>query len=354
MPDYHYSMLNHIIKLFILSAVLSLVACSAKEDKNTSKPPNNSLAFDAVIVNSFPINRTIEVPGTILSNEIADLHPEVAGRVTGIFFKEGSYVKKGTLLASLYNTDLYAQLQKLSVQLKINELNEKRQSELLAINGTSQQDYDNALLAVSNTKADIKILKVNISKTEIRAPFDGKIGLRQVSPGAYVSPQNIITNISNISQLKIDLTVPEKYTPDLPVGKSISFRTERNDKDYFATIIATENTIVTETRNLKIRALITNADASLKAGAFATVKVAIGANTPTMMIPTQAVIPQTRGKKVIVLRNQNAVFQNVETGYRDSASVEILSGLMNGDTVLTSGLLVIKPNQKIGKLNIKK
>ena len=308
--------------------------------------------FDAIIVQSFPINRSVETPGTILPNEMAELRPEISGRVIRLSFTEGGYVRRGTLLVKLFDEDLQAQLRKLAVQLKIAESAGIRQKELLAISGTSQQEYDNASLQVNNIEADMELLRVNISRTEIRAPFDGRIGLRQISPGAYVTPASIITNIASVNQVKIQFPVPEQYIRDLSNGTTVAFTISGSDNKYYATVMASENGISTDTRNLLVKALVKNGDALVKPGGYANVIINIGTNRAAMMVPTQSVMPQTRGKRVIVVRKGMAVFQNVETGYRDSSSVEILSGLMIGDTLLTSGLLVVKPDQKITKVNI--
>jgi len=349
-------MIKHISQFTLLIAVSVITACGSKEDKKDvpKKPAGQTATFDATIVKSFPVNRDIEAPGTILPGEIAELRPEISGRVTAISFREGAFVRKGTLLVKLFDADLQAQLKKLQVQLKIAQTADQRQKELIAINGTSQQEYDNTTLNVGNIRADIDLLKVNISRTEIRAPFDGRMGLRQISPGAYVTPVNIISNIAATSQKKIQFPVPEQYVDDLASGTTITFTITGSGKKYFANIMATENAIVADTRNLMAKALVTNNDENLKPGAYADVFIHIGNNAPAMMVPSQSVIPQTRGKKVIVVRSGMTVFQTVETGFRDSSNVEILSGLMNGDTILTSGLLVVKPEQKIGKLNLKK
>lgn len=348
-------MFNQFVKLASLIMLPVLISCGNKEENKTAaqpKPAGGGGIFDAVIVQSFPINRSVETPGTILPNEMAELHPEISGRVTGLFFTEGAFVRKGTLLVKLFDADLQAQLKKLVVQLKIGESASKRQQELLAISGTSQQDYDNASLQVSNIKADMELLRVNIGRTEIRAPFDGRIGLRQISPGAYITPATIITNIASVNQVKIQFPVPEQYIGDLSNGSTVAFTMTGSDRKYFALVMASENGISTDTRNLLVKGIVKNPDAMVKPGGYANVMINLGNNRAAMMVPTQSVMPQTRGKRVIVVRRGMAVFQNVETGYRDSASVEILSGLMIGDTLLTSGLLVVKAYQKITKLNI--
>jgi membrane fusion protein, multidrug efflux system len=346
----------NIIKYITLLLFCGILACKEKKEAPTTaaKAPPKNIAYDGVIVTSSPASRSIETPGTILPNEIADLHPEIAGRVTNIYFKEGGFVSRGALLVKLFDGDLQAQLRKLAVQLKIAELTSKRQKELLAVSGTSQQDVDNAYLQISNIKADMELLKVNISKTQIRAPFSGRIGLRQISQGAYITPATTITNIASTNVIKLQFPVPEQYVQDVPIGSTVAFTTTANANKYFATIMATENEITSDTRNLLIKAIVKNADAQIKAGGFANVTINVGKNSAALMVPTQSIIPQTRGKRVIVVRNGIALFQNVETGYRDSAQVEILTGLMTGDTVLTSGLLVVKNNQKMGTIKINK
>lgn len=284
--------------------------------------------------------------------ETTNIQSEISGRVTAINFKEGTTVAAGTLLVKLFDADLQAQLKKLVVQLQIAEATEKRQKELLAINGTSQQDYDNASLNVSNIKADIELLKVQISRTEIRAPFAGKLGFRNISLGAYLTPANVITNISQINSLKAEFAVPEKYASEMVPGKMVTLKLADGGKVYNANIIASENVIAAETRNLMLRALINNPDRNLSPGAFVQVSVNTGGSGNTLMVPSQSVIPSTRFKKLIILRDGMAVMQNVNTGYRDSARIEITSGLMEGDTVVTTGLLTIKEGAPV-KVTVK-
>lgn len=307
----------------------------------------NSPKYDAIITSSRIINRVITSPGSILAEETTNLQPEISGRLTHIYFKEGSNVQRGALLAKIYDDDLRAQRSKLQVQLKIAEASEQRQKELLAVNGTSQQEYDLATLQVSNIKADLELNKVSLSKTEIRAPYSGRIGLRNVSPGAYVTPQQILANLSQINLLKIEFSVLEKYASELKPGTIVNFRTETSESEYQAKITAFENTLTDDTRQQRIRAQVIKPDNKLTPGSFISVTFGVGKDDPAVMIPTQAVIPQARDKKIILYRNGIASFITIVTGYRDSSNVEVVSGLKTGDTVVTSGLLSIRPNAKI-------
>ncbi len=298
--------------------------------------------FTGVIATSHPINRNIEAPGTILANETTDMQPEISGRVVSINFKEGTYVKAGALLVKLFDGDLQAQLKKLAVQLSIAEATEKRQKELLAINGTSQQDYDNAALNVSNIKADMELLKVRIAQTEVRAPFNGKLGLRNISLGAYVNPTTIITNISQMDVIKVEFAVPEKYAHEMLPNKVLTLRTADQTREYYATVIASQNNISTETRNLMVRAVVKDPDNRITPGTFVEVRVNLGYNANAIMVPTQAILPSTRTKKLIVLKGGKAVFKEVKTDFRDASRIEITEGISLGDTIITSGLLSIK------------
>ncbi len=308
------------------------------------RPP---VRAEAITVATSTVTDQIEVPGTIVANEATEIHPEVAGRITGIYFSEGSNVGRGALLFKLNDEDLRAQLQKLEVQQRIARQNENRSSELLKIGGISRQDYETTQLQVSNTAADIAITRAQIAKTVVRAPFSGKVGLRMVSLGAYVSPTSVLTTISQTGQMKIDFTVPEKYIPYMKNGRFVNFLVEGNDRSYAARVMATESNIAETTRTLQVRAIVQGDNSGLMPGAFARVKLTFDPDTDAIVLPTQAVIPQARGKKVYVYNNGVAKFVDVTTGVRDSSTVQITSGLKVGDTVLTTGLLSLRPDAKV-------
>ncbi len=291
------------------------------------------------------------MPGSILANEATEINPEVSGRIVKLNIAEGRYVQKGTLLAKLYDADLQAQLKKLQVQLEIAKTNEERSSQLLEIQGISKADYDASLLNVNNINADIDIIRTDISRTEIRAPFSGQVGLKNISPGAYVTPTTVIAVINKTDQLKLDFTVPEKYTRNIKVGQVVSFTFEGSAKKYTAKITATESSVAENTRSLKVRSMVQTKDDQLLPGAFAKVQLNFAPDPNTILIPSQAVIPQARTKRVITYNNGVANFTEVSTGVRDSARIQVTEGLKPGDTVVLTGLLSIRPE---GKLKINK
>jgi membrane fusion protein (multidrug efflux system) len=349
----NYRLITKLIALrqfiFLASVLLLLISCKEEKPAEAAgkRKEGTPAVFEAVVANAYPLSRTIEAPGTIMPNENTEIHPEVSGRVVAINFKEGTVVSKGALLVKLFDDDLQAQLKKLQVQLEIANATTRRQSELLAINGTSQQDYDNAVLITGNIKADMELLRVNIARTEIRAPYTGRLGLRNISLGAYVTPLTNITSIADDRVMKVEFTVPERYAPEMTNGRMVKLKSDGSSKEFGASIIASQNSVAQDTRNLTVRAVIQQPDKQLTPGAFVTVKVVIGDNAPAIMIPSQAVIPTTRYKKVIVSNQGKASFVTVNTGFRDSSRVEILEGLKVGDTVIINGLLTIKEGMPV-------
>ncbi len=306
-------------------------------------PVQKALVVQTLIAAPQSLSADIEVPGTIMANETAEIHPEVSGRLVQLNIKEGTNVSVGALLAKLYDGDLQAQLRKLEVQLKIAEQTEKRQAELVKIQGISQQEYDLSLLGVLNLKADMDIIRESIRKTEIRAPFGGKLGLKNVSPGAYVTPASVLTTISQVSSLKIQFNVPERYGAQLKPGLPVSFSIDGTNKTFTATVIASEISIDENTRSLAVRALIKQQDPALIPGAFAKVKIVLGKNNEALMVPNSVIIPSGRKKQLYVYEGGKAMMKEVTTGVRDSTNIQVLTGIKAGDTVITSAVLFLRP-----------
>jgi len=337
----------------VIGFVLSFILISCKSEKKDSAPAatpahgDKAVQAEAFVVRTKPLSENLEIPGTLLPYEETEIRPEISGRVISLNIPEGSFVQRGTLLVKLFDSDLQAQLKKLQVQLQIAQKTAERQKELLKINGISQQEYDLSELNVSNLNADIELTKVNISKTEIRAPFAGRIGLKNISNGAYVTPTTLLTTISQVSQLKMEFSVPEKYSEYMRKGRPVKFTVAGSDKDFTATVLATESNIEANTRTLKVRTVVQGQHNLLVPGAFAKVSLQMGKNDRSLIVPSQSVIPEARNKKVIVYKGGGASFTVVTTGIRDSSFVQVLDGVREGDTVLTTALLTVRPDSKI-------
>ena len=338
------------LKFFTLSIAVVLVSgCNSKKDEPAApaRPRQGPVSVDAFRVSQTSISEDVLIPGSLLPFEETQIRAEVGGRVVGLNIDEGATVQKGTVLVKLFDDDLQAQYKKLQVQLKIAEKTAERNKDLLAIKGISEQEYDLSTLNVDNLTADIESTQIAISKTVIRAPYTGMVGLRNISLGSYISPNDIITTIRQVDKLKLEFSVPEKYAQELARGNEIKFRVDGGEKDHKAVVLATESSVDQNTRTLKVRAVVTERDKELVPGIFAKVNLQLGQDTAALLVPTQAIIPTARNKQVIVLRKDSAQFTVVETGIRDSAYVQILKGLQKGDTVITTGLMAIRPNAKV-------
>jgi membrane fusion protein (multidrug efflux system) len=330
-------------KIIAFSVILS--GChSGTTDKKTITRQDVSLRVEGVIVNPTVLDQTIAISGTLKPFEETVLMPEVAGRVIEINLSEGGFAKKGTLLVKLFDGDLQAQLKKSKAQLQLEEQTEKRQSELMKVSGISQLDLDQTILQINSIKADIEVLNVQINKTEVRAPFDGTIGLRNISVGAQITTATALATIRDVRHLKLDFSVPEKYSSTIKPGFKVKFTVQGNDNKYDATVMATEQGIESDTRNLNGRAIVESNNTTLIPGEFANVELRLSENKDALMVPTEAVIPQARTKQVIVAKSGKASFVTIITGIRNSSSVQVLSGISPGDTVVTTGILFLKPN----------
>ena len=347
--------------ILLVPIAIGIISCKSKSAENKTTPSTQQGArqqppqkVDVIIATPQKITESIEVPGTLTASETTEIHPEVSGRLTMLNVREGAYVGKGSVIAKLYDADLQAQLNKLQAQLKIANQTASRLSQLLSIQGISRQDYDMAVLNANNIRADIEIIRTNIARTVVRSPFSGKLGLKEISVGAYVTPQTIITVIRKTSDLKLDFTIPEKYISKAKPGTMVFFTVAGSDVRHAAKIMATESGITENSRSLNIRSTVEGNDAILVPGAFANVMLDFAPDYTALMIPTQAIIPQARGKKLIVYKNGVATFTDVTTGVRDSSNIQILSGINAGDTIVTTGLMSVKPDSKVVIKNIVK
>ncbi len=299
------------------------------------------------------IDNTIEANGTVISNENVELHPEISGRLTYLNIPEGKYVTKGTVLAKINSADLAAQYQKSKVQLELYQKNEKSLRTLLAVNGINQNDYDIALNQVNSSRADMAYTQTLIDKTIIRAPFDGTLGLRQVSPGAYVTPTTVIATLQQLGTLKIDFTLPEEYGSLVKVGEIVDVEVDAAEETrQRAKIIAIEPQANSQTRNLLVRALL--AGKSANPGAFVKVYVgAQGSGKMAVLVPTNTIIPNDINSQLVLIRKGKSEFVDIRTGIRLANNVEITKGINAGDTIVVNGVLFVRPNSKVKIRSIK-
>lgn len=341
--------MNYIKLPAIILVAAFLFSCKGGSKDPNAKKETPPISVDIIIAGEEDVPNEIEANGTVISEDMIEFHAEISGRITYLNFPDGATVTEGTILAKINDADLQAELEQLKVELNLATKTEQRYSKLLAVNGIDQATYDAALNAVDNLKASIKVKNAQIDKTIIKAPFKGKLGLRQVSLGTYVTPATLIGTLQS-DKVKIDFTLPELYEGLVNIGNKVQVKATSTEASFDATISAIEPQINTATRNIKVRARLDNG--SISPGAF--VKVLLEKKGKGIVVPTNAIIPDAMSNQVIVVKNGKGVYQNVETGIRTSSFIEITKGLTTGDSIVVSGVLFVRPNAKVRISKVKK
>jgi membrane fusion protein (multidrug efflux system) len=298
------------------------------------------------------LDNNVITTGTILANESVELKSEMSGKVVKILFKEGSRVSKGDLLLKINDEELQAQLLGANSAVKLAEDNMARAKKLLEKQGISQQDYDAAANDLNVKKANLDLIKAQIDKTEIKAPFEGIIGLKYVSEGSFINSSNVIASLQDIDPVKIDFSIPEKYAGFVNRGDKIKFTVAGSTKSYEGTVFAVEPKIDEMTRSLKIRAISPNTKGDILPGAFADVTLILKEIPDALMVPTQAIIPILKGQKVYLYKNGIVSEAVVKTGIRTDTDVQLTNGVNPLDTVITTGILQLAPGMPVSLTDI--
>lgn len=310
-----------------------------------------AMLVDGLIVTATKFDNGLEISGSIEANESIALQSEVPGLVTGIYFNEGSNVSKGKLLVKINDRDIQAQLQEALTNQKLSATNEGRAKQLLSKGAISQEEYDTSLADLESLKAQSQLIRAQLARTSIYAPFSGKIGLRNISVGEYLTPSKVIANLMSTNPIKVNFSVPEKYASQIKMGSEIKFTTAGSTKSYTGKVFAIEPGINVQTRTLNIRARAQNSNDELLPGSFAKINLALSTVEDALLIPNEAIIPVLQGKTVFISKNGKAEQVAVTTGTRTSKDIVITSGLNIGDTVLTTGAMSLKPEVPV-KVNL--
>ncbi len=302
----------------------------------------SALHVNGLVIAPQNLSDAITMVGTLLPDEEVDLSFETSGMITEINFQEGTRVSKGDQLARVNDKPLRAQLARYEAQIKLAENRVYRQATLLEKDAVSQEAYEQARTELAILQADMEIVRSNIALTKLRAPFDGVIGLRNVSEGAYASPTVVVAKLTKIQPLKLDLHVPERYADELRPGTRLSFTVEGRNTEFHASVYAKESAVDPETRTLTVRAIYPNANALLMPGRFASVRINMAEIEGAIAVPTEAIVPEMGIDKVYCYRNGKAHSVAVKTGLRTDAQIHIVEGLQVGDTIITSGTLQLR------------
>lgn len=308
------------------------------------------LNVNAQILTPHPMSDHTVTTGDILPAEEVNLIFEASGKVVAIYFTEGAFVEKGTLLAKINDAPLQAQLRKLEAQVKLAQDRVYRQQTLLERDAVSQEAFESVLTDYNKLLADIELVRAQIAQTELRAPFDGVIGLRQLSEGAFASPGTKIATLAKVSELKIEFAVPETYATDIRRGTPIEFTLTDNqgrERTFRANVYAVESGIDRQTRTLMVRALYSNVNNRLMPGRYVSVKILKAEIPNAISVPSEAIIPEMGENLVYVYRSGKAQPVTIEAGLRTPSRVQALSGVAAGDTLIISGVMQLRSGLEV-------
>lgn len=339
-----------VLALIVLSLIgYRLFVNAEKEKKNNTKPGGNTTGSQVygIIAQGEEFSDFLSLTGTIEANEIVDVRAEISGIIESLSFTEGAAVQAGQLLIKLNDAELRAQLSQAETRSTLAGENERRAKLLLQKEAISQEEYDIASADYRTAKAQIELIQAQLRKTSVLAPFSGKVGLRNISKGSYITPADIVVQLVNTSRVKLQFAIPEKYASMVKLGSTIEFKVQGVAAVFSANIYAIEPSIDQFSRTLSVKAITDNHNNHLIPGAFANIILPLQDIDNALLIPTEALIPIQNGKKVFIQKNGKAKEVLVETGARSDSTILITKGIQVGDTVLTSGVMSLRDGSPV-------
>lgn len=337
-----------IIGAFILIFVIIKIIHNLKKEKTEiAKPVIEEVPAECIIARDTMIDFSLKAVGNIRANESVELVSELSLRLASIHFKEGSLANKGDLLFQLDDAELQANQKKAKARLDLAVQTERRNESMLASGGISQQTYDESVSNRKVLEAEKELLDVMIGKAKITAPFSGVIGIRNVSEGAFLTPGTKLTILEDLSRLKIDFSIPENYANMIHKGDRFTFRLDGFPGSFDAVIEAMNPSINKYSGNLRVLAIVQNPDPGLKAGVSISITLVTKSSVPAIYIPTQALIPTPGGYHIYVYKDNKADYRSITTGLRTEKMVEIIKGVNEGDSVLVTGFMKVRPNSRV-------
>lgn len=346
--------LKNTLLFIVIGGLLALIIyriLSNKEQAEKNNPmmggPKPPVNVQGIILKSQLFANDLQVSGSIDANEQVELRSEVSGVIQSINFIEGGNVSKGQLLIKVNDAELRAQLIQANSKQSLASENERRAKLLLQKEAISQEEYDITFAELASARAQTQFIQSQISRTSIVAPFSGKIGLRSISPGAYVTPTTLIAKLVNNDKVKITFSIPEKYAGSIKKDGTLQFTVSGNTDKFSAKIYALEPSVEQSTRTLQVRAIAENSKGILLPGTFANISLPLEEIKDAILIPTEAIIPIQNGKKVFVVANGKAKEVIIETAVRTEKSILVTSGLKPGDTLIITGIMALKPDAPV-------
>jgi membrane fusion protein (multidrug efflux system) len=332
----------HVTKAVVSFISLALLFCAVPELYAQKQPPG--VIVSEARIQPFPLSS--EALGNARANEAVDIRPEITAAITAIQFEEGHTVSKGDVLLELENSEPLADLAAARAALVDSTSQYRRSEELFKTRVVSESQLEQLEARRDADQAAVNAAKARLAQTVIRAPFDGRLGLRRVSIGSIVSPGTIITTLDDTSLIKLDFDVPAVFLSRLQTGLNVTARSAAwPDLEFRGVVSSIDTRVDPVSRTITIRAVLPNDDARLMPGMFMTVSL-LKDDVVALMIPEQAIVPERSKQYVYLLATDNIVERReVRTGRRRPGQVEIVDGLAAGDLVIAEGTQKVKPGQ---------
>lgn len=318
---------------------LFVTGCGNGEIKPAARTGPAAIPVEAMVIQPRLLENKIYTTGTVLANEEVELHPEISGRIIGVHFEEGKRIKKGELMIKINDAELQADLKAKEPEARQAAEEERRKRGLFEVKAISQEEYDKSLSNSKMLEAERQAIESQLRETEIRAPFDGVVGLRYVSEGDYASPSLLVATIQDIDPIKAEFSVPEKYAHQLKEGVKVLVRIGESQDEHIGIVYAVEAKIDPGTRTIKARARVPNPNGTIIPGSFAKIELTLEQISNAIVVPAGAIIPEMSGVKVYVNVDGKAKAVPVKTGIRTDRDVQITEGLNINDTLIVTGML---------------
>jgi membrane fusion protein, multidrug efflux system len=338
--------------IFIITAfiLVSIIACKEDKNANLSKAAIKT-PIRATVISSKPIELLVKSTGTLLANEEVELTAEAAGKIIKINFDEGQKVNKGDEILRLNALQHEAKKRSLLSDLELQQQRLERREKLLKKEAVSSEEVDEIKALINSIQSEIDAIQAQLDLSVIYAPFSGVIGVRTVSEGAFISPGNTVATLVDFDRLKLEFSLPEKYSSSITKDVSVKFKVNGSDSVYVAQIYTIEPKISPSTRTFKVRCMVENDEKQLLPGSFANVEIILEKIPDALMIPNESIVQEMEGKQVFVYSEGKVEVRKIQTGIRFSDSSQVIEGLQVKDTLVTSGLLNIRPGMEVEIIN---
>jgi len=345
--------LNRTLVLSVLLPLSSTLFFGAASVNAADKPQAPAMPVEAQIVKAETLERSVEVVGSLSANESVSISPEVSGRIASILFREGQVVEAGKPLFKLDDSIQRAELKQAEASSGLSKIEYKRATELLNSNAGSVNTRDSALAKLRIDQAGVALAEERLAKMGLNAPFQGLVGLREVSVGEYVTPGQPLVSLVAIDPMRVEFRVPEVYLTSLAVGQSVDVTIDSIPGEHFlGTVFAVSPEVDVNGRSVKVVASLPNTSGTLRPGLFSRVNLKLETIKDTIMLQEEAIVLQGNAQLVYILDDGKVNIKPVVTGIRERGRVQIIQGVKAGDIVVTAGQMKLRPGAAAMPINL--